>query len=124
MKNSCALHLTGVLLLMILIRPSLVTAAGGDNLWQIKWFGCDFGHENTFLLQRSGAPVCGISPNCPGPPRTCWGPPVTARSHDAGSIRWTIGSQGQLDLWHAKDNQVYGHTFLFSYSATTLTVPV
>jgi hypothetical protein len=62
-----------------------------DDLWRMRWFRCEFGDANDFVLQRDGAPVCG-SANCPSPPPACWGRAVTARSWSEEGISWaTIG---------------------------------
>jgi hypothetical protein len=91
-----------------------------DHLWNIKWFICDYGHENDFILQRDGTPVCG-SGNCPDFP--CWGSVYTQKSYSAGEINWNIMDNGSLNLWHCKDNQVYGDTYLFVISPKTIHVP-
>ena len=110
------------------LATTTVVASGTDlvcdNLWNIRFFRCDFGHENNFALQRDGTPVCG-SGNCPGPPNSCWGPPVTQRSFvKPGDVSWTIGALGALTCGQDRDVQVYGDTFLFVASPKTLTVPV
>ncbi|HJH25879.1 MAG TPA: hypothetical protein C5S37_03690 [Methanophagales archaeon] len=91
-----------------------------DRLWNVKWFTCDYGHENDFVLQRDGTPVCG-SENCPNFP--CWGSVYTQSSYSAGEINWNIMDNGRLNLWHCKDNQVYGDTYLFVISTKTIHVP-
>jgi hypothetical protein len=87
--------------------------------WNIRWFGCDVGSCNCFCLQRDGTPVCG-SGNCGGPPGSCWGAPVTAQSYNAGCISWMVDPNGSLHLSQCNDYQVYGDTFLYVNSPTTI----
>ena len=99
-----------------------VSASAG--YWAISSFGCDAGHNNTFTLQRNGAPVCGSS-NCPGSPAIspngCWNPsPITSTYNDGGT-NWTTEENGSLRLGHVKDGQVYGKTFLRVTSPKTIT---
>lgn len=95
-----------------------------ENTWSISWFRCDFGHENDFILERDGTPVCG-SGNCPGPPGSCWSAPNTERSRViAGDVSWTIGPSGELNVGHDRDVQVYGETFLQVASPVSVVVPL
>jgi hypothetical protein len=94
----------------------------GDNLWNIKWFGCDYGHDNVFILQRDGTPVCG-SGNCPGSPGSCWGATYTQDTYPGPSVSWTIENTASLTLSHAKDVQVYGDIYLFSLYQKSINVP-
>lgn len=96
-------------------------ASGCNALWNIKWFGCDRGHDNDFTLLPDGTPVCG-SGNCPGSPGSCWGPTVT-QSSMSGQVTWTITGTGSLSMNHAQDYQVYGDTFLFVSTPKSLSVP-
>lgn len=82
--------------------------------WELLWFACDVGHENSFALQRDGTPVCG-SGNCPGAPGTCW------RSQGSG-VSWSI-SDGAISLSQPNDYQVYGSTWLYLLEATNVSVP-
>jgi hypothetical protein len=85
---------------------------GGDNLWNVREFACDFGHDNSFTLQRDGTPVCG-SGNCGGPPNSCWGP-----------VRKAGNTDGSLSLPHGQDRQVYGDTYLYVTEPRIISVPV
>jgi len=114
-------------ILMLFLLASITAASASciipencDRLWNIKWFTCDYGHENDFILQRDGTPVCG-SENCPDFP--CWGSVYTQSSYSAGEINWNIMDNGSLNLGHCKDNQVYGDTYLFVISPKTIHVP-
>ncbi|MGB2807240.1 MAG: hypothetical protein WBC22_05845 [Sedimentisphaerales bacterium] len=93
-----------------------------DNLWNIKWFHCDRGHDNDFALNRDGTPVCG-SENCSGEPGSCWGEPLWLTFYNSNLISWSIGMKGELILSHAKDVQVYGDTYLYNEAPKTVTVP-
>jgi len=93
-----------------------------DNLWNVKWFHCDYGHENNFTLNRDGTPVCG-SGNCSGPPDSCWGPVVTVQQGQSPGISWSTSEKGRLSLSHAQDYQVYGDTYLYVDSNETIYVP-
>ena len=94
-----------------------------NNLWNIKYFGCDCGHDNNFILQRDGTPVCG-SGNCPGAPNTCWINTIPQHTNQIpGVLSWTIDSFGALQLSQGQDNQVYGDTFLYVTNSRILTVP-
>ncbi|MCJ7779182.1 MAG: hypothetical protein MUP16_12835, partial [Sedimentisphaerales bacterium] len=94
-----------------------------NDIWNIKWFCCDFGHDNWFDLERDGTPVCG-SENCPGPPGSCWCEPVTKRNGNYPGISWSVGLSGELTLTHDRDYQVYGDTYLYVEVAKTLVVPI
>ncbi|MEZ5196399.1 MAG: hypothetical protein R2764_08365 [Bacteroidales bacterium] len=94
-----------------------------EAVWNISSFGCDFGHNNSFTLQRTGSPVCG-SGNCPSqpamPPEGCWGELITAIQYSGGGVSWTISANGSINLSHAQDVQVYGDTWIFSDNAVTI----
>ena len=114
-------------ILMLFLLTSITAASAScivpedcDRLWNVKWFTCDYGHENDFILQRDGTPVCG-SENCPDFP--CWGSVHTQSSYSAAEINWNIMDNGSLNLWHCKDNQIYGDTYLFIISTKTIHVP-
>jgi cysteine-rich repeat protein len=95
-----------------------------ESAWSIKRFRCDFGNDNTFVLQQDGTPVCG-SENCPGPPNACWSAPITQRTFESpGEISWTVGALGDLSVGQDRDVQAYGETFLLARSANSLTVPL
>jgi hypothetical protein len=94
-----------------------------SNLWNLRWFGCDCGHDNSFTLNRDGTPVCG-SGNCSGTPGTCWNSPITAKQGNMPGVIWTTGDDGSLDLTFAQDMQVYGDTYLYANEAVILEVPV
>lgn len=91
-----------------------------DNLWNIKWFGCDYGHNNEFALNRDGGPVCG-SGNCPTSP--CWNTPTTRKSFSSGGVSWATGPLGDLSLSHSQDVQVYGDTYLYANEMRTVASP-
>lgn len=91
-----------------------------DALWNITWFSCDHGHDNEFILQPDGSPVCG-NENCPGP--DCWQEAVVAREWNSGEVSWQISASGAIALQHERDVQVRGETWLRSHSQL-LAVPV
>ncbi len=100
----------------------LAEAPPCDGLWTIRWFGCDMGNDNTFVLERDGTPVCGSS-NCPGAADSCWGPPVTDAGYSSAAISWSTDSGGALGLTHDRDVQSYGETYLYAPIATAAQVP-
>jgi YVTN family beta-propeller protein len=100
------------------------TDSACTNLWKIQWFRCDFGHDNSFVLQRDGTPVCG-SGNCAAPPNGCWSTPIVAQRYDRpGNGSWAIGSLGELRVGYDRDVQVYGETFLLVRSPQSLMAPL
>lgn len=92
--------------------PQFASAQTCDNLWNIRYFGCDVGCCNDFVLQRNGTPACG-SRNCSGPPGSCWGPVHTTRSFSSGAISWDVSDAGSLILTHDRDMQAYGETYVY-----------
>jgi len=83
----------------------------GDNLWNIYSFGCDYGHNNSFNLQRNGTPVCG-SGNCGGPPNSCWG-----NHQKAGG---TSSNPGGINVSYPKDYQVKGDCWMYVLQTTNI----
>lgn len=111
--------------LLFYLSQHCSTNAGtyGDNLWNVKFFGCDVSHDNYFILQRDGTPVCG-SGNCPGGPGSCWGPIYTQhRLMNGGSYDWSVGSLGAIHIHHDRDFQFYGDTWLYVSAPKVLQVP-
>ncbi len=96
-------------------------------VWNIAFFGCDFGHENVYDLQRDGSPICG-SGNCSSTPALapggCWGEFITENSYSDGSINYTVNQNGSINLGHGQDIQVYGDTWVWSSMDTTITMNI
>lgn len=81
----------------------------GNRKWLVRTFGCDNAHD-VRPIDRDGYPICGGS-NCPSCPR--WGSPVLAGAED-----------GSLSYPYSRDTQVLAETYLYSSTATTMTVQV
>ena len=92
-----------------------------DYLWEIRWFGCDVGHDNVGTLYPSGHPICGTS-NCPGGPEWpyCWGPAYRQPEFsEPNAINWTIDPVGSISLGFTQDHQVYALTYFYVESDTS-----
>ncbi len=122
-RNGGNFSLFSIFFLCLLRLLPASAGSFGDNLWNVKFFGCDDGHDNSFILQRDGSPVCG-SGNCPGAPGSCWGPLYTQNRYiNGGNFDWSVGSFGALHVHQDHDYQIYADTWLYVNAAKTLQVP-
>lgn len=108
-----------------LILTTLPTEA--NVLYRIYSFGADYGHENSFQLNRDGSPVAGSS-NCPKKagiaPQGPWYARPYQNQYTGNGVSYTIESNGTIRLSTAQDHQAYGVTYIHCKEATVVTASI